>query len=347
MMTGRDQSSIVPPLVAIAAFIIIVAGLKAASELLSPVLLSLFIVLVTSPLVQWMRARRVPTWLANLIVILGVIATGLLLIIFLIASVAQLTDSVPAYRSLLEDQLTQTELWLARHGLESADILNLEILRPSRLIQFVLSVLTGLIGTLGNVGLTLFIVIYMLVGASSFATKLKHSLGERSPLLNRMTAFSRSVSLYLLIKGWLGAMAAIGQTLLLLALGVDFAVLWGVVSFLFNFIPNIGYIIALMPPLMLALLESGIGAALVVFIGYALINNFFDMVVGPRYLGQGLDLSTLVTFLAVVFWTWILGPIGAFLALPLTVMVKTLVLESFPNSAMVAKLMGADEAEEA
>ncbi|MGD1943889.1 MAG: AI-2E family transporter, partial [Leptolyngbyaceae cyanobacterium] len=193
MMTGRDQSSIVPPLVAIAAFIIIVAGLKAASELLSPVLLSLFIVLVTSPLVQWMRARRVPTWLANLIVILGVIATGLLLIIFLIASVAQLTDSVPAYRSLLEDQLTQTELWLARHGLESADILNLEILRPSRLIQFVLSVLTGLIGTLGNVGLTLFIVIYMLVGASSFATKLKHSLGERSPLLNRMTAFSRSV----------------------------------------------------------------------------------------------------------------------------------------------------------
>ena len=162
MMTGRDQSSIVPPLVAIAAFMIIVAGLKAAAELLSPVLLSLFIVLVTSPLVQWMRARRVPTWLANLIVILGVIATGLLLIIFLIASVAQLTDSVPAYRSLLEDQLTQTELWLARHGLESADILNLEILRPSRLIQFVLSVLTGLIGTLGNVGLTLFIVIYML-----------------------------------------------------------------------------------------------------------------------------------------------------------------------------------------
>ena len=83
------------------------------------------------------------------------------------------------------------------------------------------------------------------------------------------------------------------------------------------------------------------------FIGYALINNFFDMVIGPRYLGQGLDLSTLVTFLAVVFWTWILGPIGAFLALPLTVMVKTLVLESFPDSVMVAKLMGADEAEEA
>ncbi|MGD1943935.1 MAG: AI-2E family transporter [Leptolyngbyaceae cyanobacterium] len=346
-MTGRDQPSIVPPLVAIAAFIIIVAGLKAASELIGPVLLSLFIVLVTSPLVQWMRARRVPTWLANLIVILGVIATGLLLITFLITSVAQLTNSVPEYRSLLETQFTQAELWLDRHGLESADILNLEILRPSRLIQFVLSLLTGLIGTLGNVGLTLFIVIYMLVGASSFSAKLKRSLGERSPMLNRMTAFGRSVSLYLLIKGWLGAMAAIGQTLLLLALGVDFAVLWGVVSFLFNFIPNIGYIIALMPPLILALLESGIGTALVVFIGYALINNFFDMVIGPRYLGQGLDLSTLVTFLAVVFWTWILGPVGAFLALPLTVMFKTLVLESFPDSAIAAKLMGADEAEEA
>lgn len=345
-MAERDQPSIVRPLVAIAAFIIIVAGLKAASELLSPVLLSLFIVLVTAPMVQWLRAKRVPSWLANLLVILGVVAAGMLLILFLAASVAQLTASIPEYRSLLDAQFDQFEAWINARGIESSDLFNLEVFQPSRLIQIVVAFLTGLIGTLGNAGLTLFIFIYMLVGSSSFSQKLNRGLGKNHPVLDRMRAFGRSVSLYLLIKGWLGAMTAIGQTILLWIIGVDFAVLWGVMSFLFNFIPNVGYIIALVPPLVLALLESGIGAAVAVFIGYALINNFFDMVVGPRYLGQGLDLSTLVTFLAVIFWTWVLGPIGAFLALPLTVMFKTIVLEVFPDSSLLAQLMGADEPRE-
>ncbi|MEM1280461.1 MAG: AI-2E family transporter [Cyanobacteria bacterium P01_H01_bin.152] len=342
-MVDREGHSILRPLVAIAAFIVIVAGLKAASDLLGPILLSIFVVLVTAPITQWLRARRLPGWLANTLVILGVVAVGLLLVLFLAASVAQLTSAVPEYRNLIDTQLAQLEALLASRGLESADLLNLDFLQPTRLIQLVVSFLTGLLGTVGNIGLTLFIFIYMLVGSTSFSNKLKEGLQHRPRLLNKILGFGQSVSLYLLIKGWLGAMAAIGQTLLLLALGVDFAVLWGVLSFLFNFIPNIGYVIALIPPLLLALLDSGIWAAVLVFIGYALINNFFDMVIGPKFLGQGLDLSTLVTFLAVIFWTWILGPIGAFLALPLTVMFKTLVLEAFPDSAILAKVISADE----
>lgn len=342
-MVDREGHSILRPLVAIAAFMVIVAGLKAASDLLGPILLSIFVVLVTAPITQWLRARRVPGWLANILVILGVVAVGLLLVIFLAASVAQLTSAVPEYRSLIDTQLVELEALLASRGMESADLLNLEFLQPTRLIQLVVSFLTGLLGTVGNVGLTLFIFIYMLVGSNSFSNKLKQGLSHRPRLLNKILGFGQSVSLYLLIKGWLGAMAAIGQTFLLLALGVDFAVLWGVLSFLFNFIPNIGYIIALIPPLLLALLDSGFWPAVIVFIGYALINNFFDMVIGPKFLGQGLDLSTLVTFLGVIFWTWILGPIGAFLALPLTVMFKTLVLEAFPDSAILAKVISADE----
>ncbi len=342
-MVDREGHSILRPLVAIAAFMVIVAGLKAASDLLGPILLSIFVVLVTAPITQWLRARRMPGWMANTLVILGVVAVGLLLVIFLAASVAQLTSAVPEYRNLIDIQLTQLEALLSSRGLESADLLSLEFLQPTRLIQLVVSFLTGLLGTVGNIGLTLFIFIYMLVGSSSFSNKLKEGLSHRPRLLNKILSFGQSVSLYLLIKGWLGAMAAIGQTFLLLALGVDFAVLWGVLSFLFNFIPNIGYVIALIPPLLLALLDSGIWSAVAVFIGYALINNFFDMVIGPKFLGQGLDLSTLVTFLAVIFWTWILGPIGAFLALPLTVMLKTLVLEAFPDSAILAKVISADE----
>lgn len=333
-------------LVSLASVVVIVAGLKATSELLGPILLSLFIVLVCNPLVLWLRQKRIPKWLAYALVILGVIAVGFIFIAFLGISIAQLTAALPKYRSLLEEQFSTLQQQIDRWGVEGKDIVKLNLISPGRLLQLLITFLTGLLGTLTNVGLTLFIFIYMLIGASSFSQKLLRGLGVGNPMLDRIQVFTRSISIYLLIKSWLGAMTAIGHIILLLVLGVDFAVLWGVLSFLFNFIPNIGYVIALIPPVIVAFLEFGIVKAVIVFIGYALINNFFDMVIGPRYLGKGLDLSTLITFLSVILWTWILGPIGAFLALPLTVMLKKLLLESYPDTQILATLIGEDESEE-
>ncbi|WAL58317.1 AI-2E family transporter [Thermocoleostomius sinensis] len=342
----QRPASITRLLVSLSSLVIIIAGLKAAAGLLGPILLSLFIVLVTAPLVEWLRRRRVPNWLSYVLVVLGVVAIGLLLIGFLGISVVQLTDALPTYRSRLEVQLAALVDWLSDRGLEASDIIELDLIDPGRIIQLIISFIRGLLNTLSNAGLTLFIFIYMLVGSASFSRKLNRSLGQSSPMLNRIQGFSRSISVYLFIKTGLGALTAIGQTLLLWAIGVDFAILWGVLSFLFNYIPNVGYIIALIPPMIMALLEFGIGKALIVFVGYALINNFFDMVIAPRYLGKGLDLSTLVTFLAVIFWTWVLGPIGAFLALPLTVMLKKLLLEPFTDTRLLATLIGAEDQED-
>lgn len=342
----QSPSSITRLLVSLASLIIIIAGLKTASGLLGPILLSLFIVLVTAPMVEWLRRRRVPDWISYTLVVLGVLVLGLLLIAFLGLSISQLTATLPAYRSLLDIQISALVQWLSARGIKSADLLQLDIVNPSRIIQFVIIFIRRLLGTLSNIGLTLFIFIYMLVGASSFSKKLHQGLARSNPMFARIQSFSRSISIYLFIKTGLGAMTAIGHTLFLGVLGVDFAVLWGVLSFLFNFIPNIGYIISLIPPLVLTLLEFGIGKAAIVFVGYAAINNFFDIVVGPKYLGKGLDLSILVTFLAVIFWAWILGPIGAFLALPLTVMLKKLVLEPFADTRLLATLMGTEEDED-
>jgi predicted PurR-regulated permease PerM len=342
----QASPSITRLLVSLSSLIIIIAGLKVAAELLGPVLLSLFIVLVTAPLVEWLRRRRVPNWLAYTIVVLGVLILGLLLIIFLGLSVSQLTATLPKYRSLLDARLPLLIQWLDARGIESADLLRLDFINPGRIIQLVIAFISGLLGTLSNIALTLFIFIYMLVGASSFSRKLNRGLGLNNPMLDRIQSFSHSISVYLFIKTGLGAMTAIGQVLLLWIVGVDFAVLWGVLSFLFNFVPNIGYIISLIPPLVLALLDLGIGKAVIVLVGYAAINNFFDVVVGPRYLGKGLDLSILVTFLSVIFWTWVLGPIGAFLALPLTVMLKKVVLEPYADTQLLATLMGADDENE-
>lgn len=309
------------------------------SGLLSPILLSLFLVLVTSPIMQWLKTRGLPSWLAYALVVLGVMAVGLVFILFLAVSLSQLSAELPTYSRLIEKQIVEVEQLLGRYDIDAADIQQLDWFQPERIFQLLFSFVASLLGTVSHVGLTLLIFIYMLASAVPFSSRLRHGLASDIPLLGRFDNFASSIGIYLLIKSWLGAMTAICQIVLMWILGVDFAVLWGVFSFLFNFVPNIGFYIALLPPALVALITLGWVKALILVIGYVVINNFFDIVIAPRYLGKGLDLSTIVTFLAVILWAWIFGPIGAFLALPLTVMVKKLVLETFPDTQLLGVLI--------
>ena len=182
----------------------------------------------------------------------------------------------------------------------------------------------------------------MLASAGNFWTQLRRELAADLPLLKRFSTFGQSIRIYLVIKSWLGVMTALVQVILMWILGIDFAILWGVFSFLFNFVPNIGFYIGLIPPVIIAVIKLGITKTIILIFGYTLINNFFDILIAPHYLGKGLDLSILVGFLGLVFWTWMLGPIGAFLALPLTVMVKKLLLESLPDTQLLASLMSSN-----
>jgi AI-2 transport protein TqsA len=340
MAAFLEKRGIVTLLVSLASLVLVVAGMKAISGLLSPILLSLFVVLVTSPLMQWLKARGVPNWLAYGLVLLGVVGVGLVFILFLAASLSQLSAELPAYRNLIDEKLTGLVEWLNGIGIQAQDIRDLEWFQPGRIFQVLISFISALLNTVSNVGFTLLIFIYMLASAANFSERLRDGLSSDRPMLARFSHFSSSISTYLLIKSWLGVITALLQVVLMWFFGIDFAVLWGVFSFLFNFVPNIGFYIALIPPTLIALLTLGGGKAILFAVGYTLINNFFDIAVAPRYLGKGLDLSTIITFLAVVFWAWILGPIGAFLALPLTVMVKTLLLEPFPETRLLAQLMG-------
>lgn len=339
----NQKHSITSLLIGIASLVLIVAGLKAMSELLSPILLSLFIVLVTSPIMSWLKRRGIPGWLAYTIVLLIMLIVGSFFVLFFIVSLNQLADVLPNYVNQVETQFNSLWQWINNLGVDSEDIQALQWFQPERIIQLVLSFISSLLSIFSNIGLTLLIFIYMLASAPTFAMQLRRGLGDDSPLLGQFRDFAHSISTYLLIKSWLGAFTAICQMILMWIMGVEFAVLWGVLSFLLNFIPNIGFYLALIPPLLLVLLNRGLLQVLIFGVIYALINNFFDIVIAPRYLGKGLDLSVLVTFLAVVIWTWILGPIGAFMALPLTIMVKKLLLETFPQTQLLASLLGSGD----
>lgn len=260
-----------------------------------------------------------------------------------IISFEQLSDVLPNYVNQIEAQLNNLWQWLNERGVESEDIQSLPWFQPEWIIQLALSFISSLLGIFSNIGLTLLIFIYMLANAPTFYRQLRRGLGDDSPVLGKFRDFAQSTSTYLLIKSWLGVFTALCQILVMWIMGVEFAVLWGVLSFLFNFIPNIGFYLALVPPVLLVLLNQGLWQTVIFGVIYASINLFFDNVVAPRYLGKGLDLSVLVTFIAVVIWTWILGPIGAFMALPLTIMVKKLVLETFPQTQILASLLSSGE----
>jgi len=342
----EHQPKIVSLLISLASVVVTVAGIKAMSGLLTPILLSLFLVLVTAPLLAWMKGRGLPSWLSYLLILLGVVCLGLFFTLFLVTSLNQLLELLPTYSTQIESQVRELWGWLESQGVNAEDIRGLTWFQPERLLQTSVTITTTLLSTVSNVGLTLIIFVYMLAIAPSFSSRLRTGLKHDPAALRRLEAFSRSTSAYLLIKGWLGALTALAQIALMWILGLDFAVLWGVLSFLLNFVPNIGFYLAVIPPLLLAVIQLGWLKAILFALVYVAINNFFDLVIAPKYLSEGLDLSALVTFLAVIIWAWILGPIGAFLALPLTVMVKTLLLEPFPQTQIIANLMGAGEGDE-
>ena len=339
----KSQPRIVSLLVGLASAVLVVAGLRTMAGLLTPILLSLFLVLITYPILAWLKGRGLPNWLAYILVLLGVLAVGAFGIFFLATSVNELIDLLPTYSDQIEAQVNMLWQWLTDQGVTLDDIQSLSWFQPERIIQLSLSLTTTLLGIVSDTGLTLLIFIYMLAAAPAFSAQLKRGLRDSPSTLQRFEEFASSTSSYLMIKGWLGALTALVQMLLMWWLGLDFAVLWGVLSFAFNFVPNIGFYIALAPPLLIAIIELSWVKAALFAVAYIAINNFFDIVIAPRYLAKGLDLSVLVTFLAVIIWAWILGPIGAFLALPLTIMVKKLLLEPFPQTQLVAKLLGAGD----
>ena len=339
MQKSPQASTVLPVLMGVASLIIIVAGLKAMADLLSPILLSLFIVLVSNPIMVWLHRRGLPKWLAYTLVVVGVMIIGFIFLLFFAVSVAQLTRALPTYQALIDARIAGFQTWLTQYDLQLEDVFQLQWFNPDNIFNTLLAFVAALLGAMSDVGLTLLIFIYMLASAAGFALRLNQGLAHDLPSLQRCRDFASSTSTYLLIKSWLGAIVALLQVILMWILGVDFAILWGVLSFLFNFVPNIGFYLAMIPPVVITLIKFGVGKTIILIVGYTVINNLFDIVVAPRYLGEGLDLSTLVAFLAVVFWAWVLGPIGAFMALPLTVMVKKLVLESFDDTQLLAKLM--------
>jgi predicted PurR-regulated permease PerM len=324
------------PLLIGTAAVVLTAGMKLAASILNQFLLAMFLLLICLPIRRWLIERGLPRGLANAVIIVGVFVGTFGMVGFLSASISSLAGAIPRYQANLTAQTAALETWLAAWGINLAELLALEMFSPGDIFGVIFDVLTGTVPVVASLILMLVIFAFSVIDADTFPARLRRGLPPESLLLEQLSHFSESVGSFVRIKAILGAIAAAGNFVLLLVLGIDFPFLWTVVAFFTSFIPYLGYWLALVPPLLLALLQFGWQQALIVFIGYALINGIADNVLGPRMLGEGLNLSEVATLLLIIYWGWVLGPIGALLALPLSVAIKVLILDRYEDTRWLA-----------
>ncbi len=327
-------------LIGAAAFVVLVAGMQAAASLLVPFLLAAFIAILCVPPLNWLTARRVPSAAAVLIIALSIVLIGLLVGAFVGSSIADFSHNLPVYQERLKALTGDTLHWLAGMGISISSQSVLAALDPSAAMGMAGQLLAGLGNAVANTFLIILTVIFLLIEAAALPHKW-HAMGNGAPSMRDFELFVSNVGAYFSIKTWISLVTGMFIAIWLAVIGVDYPVLWGLVAFLFNFVPNIGSIIAAVPAILLALVQLGGGEALMAGLGYVIANVVMGNVIEPKFMGKGVGLSTLVVFLSLVFWGWVLGPVGMLLSVPLTMIVK-LGLESNEHLHWLAILLGPD-----
>ena len=326
MNTESASSAAFRLLIAGASIVIIIAGLKAAASIVNLLLLALLLAQSISPLPNWLMNKRLPSWLAVLVTLLIVITGGLAVISLLGASLAGLIGKLPTYQGKLTSLWESIKAFLDSRGIAVSTLLPLDLVKPGQVVHVAGSLFGALAQTLGNGFLLLLIIVLMLVEFAQMRQKQSEGGPPAGVVLARFEEISQDTQKYVAITGLTGLLQAAINTIVLTLLGIDFAITWGVLFFFLNFVPVVGFPVALVPPVLIALLDQGWQEALWVVVGWWAISFIFDNVVRPRFMKRALDLSTLLIFLSLVFWSWVLGAVGAVLAVPLTLTVRKLVI---------------------
>ncbi len=327
----------------IAALVVIAAGLKAAQDVVVPFLLATFIATIAAPPVIWLEQRRLPSFLAITAVMIAIVGALSGIAALLIRSGTAFTQRMPFYQERVTDLIRDAARWLSGHGIDVSSDLAVSYLNPGMALDLAGNLLRSLGGVMSDSFFILLMVIFILAEASSVPRKLKAILTDPEKDLSQFARFGTNVNRYIAIKTSTSLATGALVSLSLVIIGVDFPILWGLLAFLLNYVPNIGSIIAAVPAVLLALIQLGPGPALAAVGCYLAINIIMGNVVEPRFMGRGLGLSTLVVFLSLVVWGWLLGPVGMFLSVPLTMTAK-IALEANPQSRWLALLLSPADA---
>ena len=342
MGLSETSTGILKGLVVIAAVFIVLAGLKTATNILVPFLLSVFIAVICNPLVAKASEYKVPKGISVTLVILLFLAIALSIAGLVGNSLNELSQQLPQYRAQLNEEFAWVTGKLAEYNIAISSAVLVEYFDPGAAMGLAADMLSGLGGAMANLFLIIITVVFMLFEAPSISKKLHFALDDPEMRLSQIDRFLQSVNNYLAIKTVVSIGTGVAVSLMLWVIGLDFFVLWGVLAFLLNYIPNIGSIIAAVPAMSLAILQLGPAAAGGIGLGYMVINTVMGNMIEPRFMGKGLGLSTLVVFLSLIFWGWLFGTVGMLLSVPLTMVIK-IGLESSEEGRWFAILLSSDD----
>ena len=327
-------------LLGLAAAVIVTAGMRSAAEIVGPVFLALVCVIAVHPLRDLLQ-KRLPSWMVVTICLLVVYASLIGLAVALVVGAARFATLLRDYEGQFDARIADLASQLERAGVSSADVRQvIDGLDLSGLQGIVGSALQGMLEVVSNLVFILSLVWFMAVDGGSFPARLATAGEERLPFVAALVQFAHDTRRYLVVSTVFGLIVAALDTAALALLGIPVPLLWGLMAFLTNYIPNIGFIIGLVPPAVLALLEGGPGLMLTVIAIYCVLNLVIQSLIQPKIVGDAVGLSPTLSFLSLVFWTWVIGPLGAVLAVPLSLLVRAVLVDADPASRWLAPLVG-------
>ena len=320
-------------------------GLYLIKDLFAPAFFALTLVVTVRPLVSWMTRRHVPRVLAATAAILLIFAFVVLLFAALAVAVAQLVDTLPQYAPKFQAIWRQAETQLNGMGVDQSTVLKevTNVLDTSRLVTMAQTILGQLTSASAMLGVMAMVVVFLMFDTAKIEIRATALSVLKPGMASALVSFCESVRSYWMVSTVFGLIVAVINVLTLGYLGVPMAITWGVVSFITNYIPNIGFVLGVVPPAILGLVDSGPWTALWVVLSYAVANFVIQSLIQPKFTGDAVGLNTTTTFLCLLFWSTVIGALGTILAVPLTLFVKALLIDSDPRARWVGIFLSAGD----
>lgn len=325
-------------LVSLAAVIVIVAGIAAAQSIIVHLMVALFLSVISYGIYSRLERWGVPSVGAMILVILLIVGLTVSLVFLVKTTIDQFGSTLMQYQGRFSAWQADIKTWLHDLGIPFEDQMLDQYLNLNRGVQLFTSLLNALGSTLSSASLVIAMVIFILMEAAQFTDKLRSAFRNPEPIIGFIDEFNDAIERYFSIKTLINVGSGVFIAVWTAVFGVQFALLWGMLTFLLSYIPYFGSVIAAVPPILIAGLTAGWVTALVVALGFLVMGLLLGNYLEPRIFGQGMGLSILVVFLSMLFWGWILGPIGMIFTVPLTVALK-IGFESSPRTRWIALLL--------
>ena len=327
--------------VGLAAGVVVVAGLRAIPDIIGPVFLALVLTITVNPIRGWLTRHGASRGVASLAVFLTVLAIVVGLFAAAIVGIIQLATLMPQYADQIQTELSGIQTCLAGMGVTQADIQSMfNSIDPSQIASLAEGLLSSISGIFSFVLLMVVVLIFLAVDGAVFDERMLTFRKGREPVLEALGIFARGTRKYFGVATIFGGIVAVIDGVALVIMGIPAAGLWALLAFVTNYIPNVGFIIGLIPPAILALLVGGPALAIAVIAVYCVVNFIIQSVLQPKFVGDAVGLTTTVSFLSLVVWAFILGPIGAILAIPASLLVKALLVDMDPAAQWLELFLG-------